>query len=390
LRPAAEGEVRSGHPWIFAESIREQNREGTPGELAVIFDKKDQFLAIGLYDPESPIRIRVLHRGKPANITPDWWRERLRDSLRFRAGLFDSETTGGRWVNGESDFFPALVLDRYGDALVLKLYSAIWFNRLEEIISLIREELSPATLILRLSRNIMRQASERGLKNGQALAGSAPDGPVQFLETGLRFEADVLLGQKTGFFLDQRENRRRVESLAAGKHVLNGFSFSGGFSLYAARGGARSVTDLDISGHALESARRNFALNAQLVARSEHHLLQTDVFQWLEQARREKFDLVILDPPSLAKRQADRPAALKAYSSLARAGFDRTASGGITVCCSCSGHVRAEEFFQLVTQTARETRREFRVLQETREPADHHAAFPEAEYLKAIFIELDT
>jgi 23S rRNA (cytosine1962-C5)-methyltransferase len=386
LRPAAEAQVRSGHPWIFAESIREQNREAEPGELAVVFDRKDQFLAIGLYDPNSPIRVRVVHQGQPVNINTDWWRERLRDSLRLRAPVFDTQTTGGRWVNGESDRFPALVLDRYHDTLVLKLYSSIWFGRLDEIVSLIRQELSAKVIVLRLSRNIATEAKRHRLEDGMALIGAAPNEPIQFLETGLTFEADVVRGQKTGFFLDQRENRRTVESLARGRKVLNAFSFSGGFSLYAARGGATSVTDVDISAHALESSKRNYSLNAKAVGGCDHKLVQADVFEWLGQQRPNSYDLVILDPPSLAKRQADRSGALKAYASIAQTGFALTRSGGVAVCCSCSGHVSARDFFETVNQAAVRTGRKFKRLKEMHEPIDHHASFPEAAYLKSIYI----
>ncbi len=387
MRPAAETQVRSGHPWVFAESIRDQNREGEAGELVVIFDRKDAFLAVGLYDPASPIRVRVIHRGKPANIDGDWWRATLRAALQKRAGLFDTGTNGGRWINGESDMFPGLVLDRYAETLVVKLYSAIWFHRIAEIVSLVREELAPANLVLRLSRNIMEAARRLALEEGSALVGAVPGEPVQFLESGLTFEADVVRGQKTGFFLDQRENRRRVETLARGKRVLNAFSFSGGFSLYAARGGAKSVTDVDISEHALKSSLRNFSLNTDAVAQCEHTFVQADVFRWLLESGRKQYDLVILDPPSLAKRQADKPAGLKAYAVLAEAGFALTTTPGVTICCSCSAHICAEEFFETVSSASARTGRKFQIPKKTREPLDHLATFAEAEYLKAIYFE---
>ena len=324
-------------------------------------------------------------------INFDWWRARLRDAIARRDGLFDAKTTGGRWINGESDLFPALVLDRYAGTLVLKLYSGLWFGRVEEVVRLIQEELSPERLVLRLSRNIQGEAAKFKLSDGQMLIGAADPAIVEFLETGLRFEADVLHGQKTGSFLDQRENRRRVESLARGEHVLNAFSFSGGFSLYAARGGARSVTDVDISAHALESSRRNFALNREAVSGVEHRFVQADVFEWLNtsHSRQQSYGLVILDPPSLARRQADRATAIKAYANLAGAGATLTRRGGLLLCCSCSAHVRPEEFEESVTNALRRIGRPFQVLQSTREPVDHHAAFPEAEYLKAIYLRLD-
>src|SRR6266545_379179 len=266
----AESIVRSRHPWLFADSIREQNRAGAMGELAVVYDRQDRFLAIGLYDPDSPIRVRMLHAGQPVTIDPAWWRERFRTALARRDGLLDERTNAARLIHGESDGWPGLVLDRYDATLVLKLYTAAWLPRLDEVIALIRQELNPANLVLRLSRNIQDVARTRFRREEGWLAfggegsGEQPK-PVSdlviFQESGLRFEADVVKGQKTGFFLDQRENRRRVETFAAGREVLNAFSFSGGFSLYAARGGATSVTDLDISEHALLNAKRNFALN---------------------------------------------------------------------------------------------------------------------------------
>lgn len=389
LRPAAEARVRSGHPWIFADSVREQSREGAVGELAVIFDRNNEFLAIGLYDPGSPIRARVLHSGKPAQINADWWRARLDQARSRRADILDAQTNGARWINGESDAFPGLVLDQYAGTLVLKLYTAAWFSRLDEIAGFIRDAFAPERLVLRLSRNIQVVAKRLGLADGGVLFGSEPDGPVLFLESGLRFEADVIKGQKTGFFLDQRENRRMVGELSAGKEVLNAFSFSGGFSVYAARGGARRVTDIDISAHALDSARRNFALNAGAVSGCAHHLVQADVFEWLQEPRPEKFDVIVLDPPALAKREADRAASLNAYSRLAESGVRLARPNGLVVCCSCSARVRAEEFFETVQRSARQTGRKVSVLRTTREPADHHAAFPEAEYLKAIYLRVD-
>ena len=196
-------------------------------------------------------------------------------------------------------------------------------------------------MVLRLSRNIEALAAEAGLQDGQTLVGTPPDGPVLFRELGLTFEADTVRGQKTGFFLDQRENRRRVRGLAQGR-VLNAFSFSGGFSLYAAEGGAAEVVSLDSSRHALESSQRNFALNPALTA--PHRPVQADVFEWLGEQPAASFDLVILDPPSLARREAERAGALRAYGWLAEDGIRLLARGGVLLGASCSAHVSAEEF----------------------------------------------
>lgn len=385
VKPVAEGIIRSGHPWVYSDSIRRQNREGEPGELAVIYDRNDRFLAVGFYDPASPLRVRIVHSGNAVAIDATFWGERLRTALTRRDGLADAATTGLRLVNGESDGFPGLVLDRYDTTLVLKLYAAAWLTRLPLIRDLILAELRPERLVLRLSRNLEGTES---LHDGAMLHGSEPDGPVVFLESGLRFEADVLRGQKTGFFLDQRENRRRVESLARGGDVLNAFSFSGGFSLYAARGGAKSVTDLDLSRHALDSADRNFALNRDdpHIAACRHESVQADAFAWLEQARPASFDLVVVDPPSLAKRESERARAIRAYQTLNTSAIRLLRQQGTLVAASCSAHVSEDEFIGAVKAAASRSGRRFEILATTGHAPDHHASFPEARYLKAVYL----
>jgi 23S rRNA (cytosine1962-C5)-methyltransferase len=391
ITAAAENHIRSGHPWVFADSVREQNRDAKPGELAVIFDRKDKFLAAGLFDPDSPIRVRVLHAGKPQALDVAWWTARLDAAVCRRDGLFEARTTGYRLINGESDGWPGLVLDRYGATFVLKLYTAAWLPRLNEIVVLIRERLLPERIVLRLSRNIQRTAESfgRGRHDGEILCGPELTESVVFLENGIRFGADVLRGQKTGFFLDQRENRREAGELARGREMLNAFSFSGGFSLYAARGGAKSVTDLDLSPHALAAAQRNFQLNSAdpAIAGCSHECVQADAFDWLAGGDARRFGLIVLDPPSLAKREAERAGAIRAYTRLAESGIRRLAPDGLLLACSCSAHVSAEEFFGAVRQAAVNSGRRFVELKTTRHAPDHPATFKEADYLKGIFLK---
>ena len=382
VSPAAEKQVRAGHPWIYDGSIREQNREGEAGELAVIYDRNDRFLAIGFYDPKSPLRVRVIHRGKPQPIDKEWWRKQLKAALEKRHDLFDQHTNAYRCVHGESDGFPGLVLDRYANVAVLKLYTSSWLPRLGEIKELITEQLRPDSIVLRLSRNLQPSTT---FLDAETIFGRTVKEPVLFQESGLDFEADVVRGQKTGFFLDQRENRRTVGDLASGREMLNGFSFSGAFSVYAARGGATKVTDLDISAHAIESARRNWQLNP---TKGTHETIQADAFDWLAETDR-KFDLIILDPPSLAKREQERTAAIGAYVKLAALGITRLRRRGILVACSCSAHVSAQEFFAAAKKAAQASKRTFKVLQTTGHPPDHPATFAEAEYLKAIYVQFE-
>jgi 23S rRNA (cytosine1962-C5)-methyltransferase len=394
LKQSAEGIIRRGHPWIFAESIRDQSRPGATGDLAVIYDRRDRFLAAGLFDAESPLRVRVAQLGRPATIDPAFWSARIQTACDRRADLFGRDTTGYRLINGESDGVPGLVLDRYEELLVLKLYTAVWFPHLETVLTSLEHAFPRAPVVLRLARNLETVARERfQLADGQTLhpadvSSEAPPDRVVFRENGLRFWADVRHGQKTGFFLDQRENRARIEKLATGKSVLNCFSFSGGFSLYAARGGARSVTDVDISQHALRSARDNFELNRNDARINEvrHETVSANVFDWLDGGR-DRFDLIIIDPPSLAKKAADRESALRAYRQLFASGIRRLAPRGLLLAASCSAHVRPEAFFELVTEVAARSGRALQKIDQTTHAADHPATFAEAKYLKAMFLE---
>ena len=391
VTPAAEQAVRQGHPWIYGDKVREQNRPGENGEITVLYDRQDRFLGLGLYDRESAIRLRMIHVGRPITLDEAWWRGHLLATLAKRQHLFGPETTGYRLINGENDGWPALVLDQFGDTLVLKIYAALWLPHLPEIESLLREILSPRAIVLRLSRNLISRAL-RDYQIEEGFLGPPGDDTVVFLENGLRFESDVRFGQKTGFFLDQRENRLRVESLAKDKNVLNAFSYSGGFSLYAARGGASSVTDLDISPYALDSAQRNFALNADdpVIADARHVGIQADAFDWLADATRPggpRFGLIITDPPSLAKREPERAGGIDAYHRLALNAIKLLTPYGTLMAASCSAHVSPSEFFKAIENAATTTLgRAWEILWTAGHAADHPATYREGEYLKAIAI----
>lgn len=389
LTKSAELAIRKGHPWVFADRIKQQNRPGECGEIAVVYDADNNFLAVGLYDPQSIIALRILHVGQPLTLDEAWWAAHLERSLERRATAFGLETDGYRCINGESDGWPGLVLDRYAGHYVLKLYSAAWLPWLPQLIALLEARLQPESLTLRLSRNAQAVASQRFSRKEGPLLGTPPT-PAIFSENGLRFEADVLQGQKTGFFLDQRENRQRVGQLAAGREVLNAFSFSGGFSLYAARGGATRVTDLDISQHALDSAQRNFALNRRLpqLASVPHASICADAFEWMEKGPRRSFDLIICDPPSLAPREDQRADASIAYQRLNANALSRLKRRGILVAASCSAHVSSEEFFTAVRRAVHQQGLRTTELWLSGHALDHPATIPEARYLKCIALQL--
>jgi 23S rRNA (cytosine1962-C5)-methyltransferase len=390
LFPAAERAIRSGHPWLFENGIKQQSANGRSGDLAVIFDRKRRFLAIGLYDPASPIRVRILAQGKPVTIDANWFLGKLQTAVSLRAPLLQTKTTGYRLVHGENDGLPGLIIDRYDSTFVLKLYTAAWMPYLPQILRGLVTISQPERIVLRLSRFVQRQTdSLYGFSEGQLLLGEPFAGTVRFLENGLTFEADVVKGQKTGFFLDQRDNRAKVEQLAVGKRVLNVFAYTGGFSLYAARGGAKELVSLDISKPALADAARNFALNQanKRVAAARHELLAGDAFVEMERlaANGRSFNMVIIDPPAFAKRKDEVEGAMVAYGRLLRLGLRLLEPNGVLVMASCSSRINGGQFFGLVHRVAREVKRPLREIERTGHALDHPISFPEGAYLKCLF-----
>jgi len=389
VSPAAERALRQRHPWLFTDSIEHQSHQGQPGDLAVIFDRQRKFLAIGLYDPTSVIRVRILQHGKPAQINQAWFHKKIDSAGQIREALTEG-TTGYRLIHGENDGLPGLVVDRYAQSLVIKVYTLAWIHHLSDLLPPLLDLKNPARVILRLGRDAARHLQHLyGLENGSTLIGTPPKEPVLFLENGITFEADLLNGQKTGFFLDQRENRARVEKISQGKRVLNVFAYTGGFSLYAARGGASEVISIDASQPALKAAERNFDHN-QLNARisdCKHEIIAGDAFDILQNfgEAKQKFDLVIIDPPSFAKNQSEVEKALAAYQRLTRLGLAVMNSAGILVQASCSSRVEPELFFGAIHQAASQVGRQLTEIERTGHALDHPVGFPEGKYLKCLF-----
>lgn len=387
-QPAAKA-IKAGHPWLFDQGIEKLSHPGRAGDLAVLFDHYRRFVGIGLYDPHSPIRVKVLHHGQPAEINQAWFETKIAQAINLRRPLLDSPRTNGyRLIHGENDGLPGLVLDRYAQTGVLKLYSPIWLPYLSILLPAVLQNLPLEQLVLRLSRTTQHEQLF-GLADGQVLFGPPVTAEIVFQENGLVFLADVLQGHKTGFFLDQRENRARVGELAAGQDVLDVFAYNGGFSLYSARGGARSITSLDISQPALRTITTHFKLNDHLpaVAATPHHLLAGDAFELLAQLAQQKklYDLVVIDPPSFAKSQAEIERAFFSYGRLAELGLGVLQPGGLLVMSSCSSRVTADQFFNLVQRTAAAVERPLREVQHTLHPLDHPVTFPEGAYLKCLF-----
>ncbi len=385
-----QNKIRKGFPWVYYYQLSNRKISGKAGDLGVIYDSGNRFLAVGLFDPFSDIRLRILQTRNPLEIDENFFRERLQQAGEKRSSLDSQETTALRMVNGESDGFPGMVVDRYNNTLVVKVYTSAWFPYLKMLVDLLGEMTGAGRVLLQLSRHVQR-VSESGYRNNQVLFGPGLEGPVRFRENGLSFEADLLHGQKTGFFLDQRENRQKVREWAEGRSVLNVFSYTGAFSIYALAGGARSVLEIDINAQAQTAALKNWQLNFGSDGNQKDRLRQIkgDAFEQLASLNRqgEQFDLVILDPPAFASRKQNKQNALQAYLRLAKAGAQCTREGGLLLAASCSSQVRADEFYRAVDLGIRATGRSYQKILKTGHPLDHPVTFKEGAYLKAIYCQ---
>lgn len=370
---------------------------GEAGDTAVIFDNKKQYLSIGLYDPFSPIKVRVMQHNERCSIDGDFFSERMRTSIAARdvEGVVPPETNGFRLINGENDGMPGLVADRYDDTVVVKIYTSVWLPWMEVVQKTIIETCEPKRIVLLMSRQLQKVPEHvlGGLFHGKILHGPPLEGQIVFEECGIRFECDPINGQKTGFFLDQRDNRMRVEGMSKGARVLNVFSYTGGFSLYAARGGATQVTSVDISGPAMQAAERNFDLNRgkySSVRQCRHTPVAQDAFEYMREAARsgEVFDVVIVDPPSMANKAALREVAIKRYNELASLAVKLVKRGGTVVLASCSSRVSDQQFFDACTEGAQRGGRPLRGAVRTGHAADHPVRFDEGSYLKCMFAEV--
>ncbi|MGY3794337.1 class I SAM-dependent rRNA methyltransferase [Aquimarina sp. 433] len=382
LKPSAEKMVRKEHPWIFENSIAKQSNKGNAGDLAIIYDnKKNKILAIGLYDPYSPIRIKLIQFKKAAQINNDWFATRIQEAYQLRKPLLETDTNSYRLLFGENDRMPGFIADVYDEVLVIKLYSHIWFPYLNWIVPHLIEVSNCNTVVLRLSRSLQTTGNTFGVSDGDVIYGALKDEVVIFREHGVLFSANVIKGHKTGYFLDHRHNRKRVGELANNKTVLDVFSYAGGFSIHALAGSAKEVTSLDISKHALEMAKENAQLNTHS---GTHNIMVADAFEGLQQLidDKQRFDIVVIDPPSFAKRESEIDGAKNSYARLARLGARLVVNKGILVLASCSSRVQSDVFFSICEEHIINAGRSFTVLEKTFHDVDHPIAFKEGAYLK--------
>ena len=385
LKPGREKSLRLRHPWVFSGAIA--SVEGDPAAGATVELRADDGarLAVAAWSPHSQIRARVWSF-EPATIDAAFFDERVKRAIAARLPMLDEQHTGCRLLHGESDGLPGVVADRYGDVVVLQLLSAGAEAWRSEIVAALATHAGASCIVERSDAEV--RALE-GLDPRVGVAHGTLPNEIVLREAGLAYGVDVMHGQKTGFYLDQRDNRRLAGAHARGRSVLNAFCYSGGFTLAALAAGATDVTSIDSSRDALELARANLARNAALDG-SRAQWTEADVFAELRRLRdaARSFDLVILDPPKFAPTAQHAPRAARAYKDINLWALRLLRPGGLLLTFSCSGGVSADLFQKIVGGAALDAKSEASIIGRLCASADHPVAlaFPEGDYLKGLLI----
>ncbi len=369
-----------GHPWVYANGIDRVEGKAAPGDTVSLCDHDGRLIGRGFYNPRSQIPVRlVTRRDEPVDAAFFRGRVAAALALRARLGLPSARTTAYRVVNSEGDDLPGLVVDAYGDAAVVQLTTLGMALRRAAVFDAIEAELGAKTVFETAAASY---AELEGFQAVSRVARGTSRATVACLEDGLRLEVEPLSGQKTGMFVDQRENRIRVGQLARGARVLDCYAYAGGFSLQAARGGATTVTAVDSSARAITRIEAHAAANDVKVG-----AVEADVFRFLETATPRAYDLVIIDPPKFARARKDLDAARKGYERLNALALGTVAPGGFLVTCSCSQNVDLVEFERILAAGAKLAARQVRIIEQHGAGPDHPlpAGFAEGQYLKVIF-----
>ncbi|MBI2876505.1 MAG: class I SAM-dependent rRNA methyltransferase [Candidatus Tectomicrobia bacterium] len=385
LKAGHDRRARAGHPWIFSNEIQEESfKTCAPGEPVEVEDAQGRFLGRGYFNPHSLIAIRLLTR-QPEEIDADFFRHRILEAWRYRQRIYPGQTAL-RLIYSESDGLPGLIVDRYGDCLSVQLLTLGMEQQREPILSALAEIVHPRAIVLRNDAPIRRL---EGLALEKGVAAGTLEGPVTLEEGGVSLGVDLLEGQKTGFFFDQRENRLRMRRYVAGARILDGFCYTGAWALQALQGGAAEVVGIDASARALAWAEENGRRNGRS---ARCRFQRADLFEALKVRVEagERFDGVILDPPALAESRKSLPTALKGYEKINFYAMRLLGAEGFLFTCSCSYHLTREMFVGVIVRAARKARKSVRIMEYGQQAPDHPIlpTVPETEYLKCLFLEV--
>ncbi|GAB1464135.1 class I SAM-dependent rRNA methyltransferase [Pedobacter sp.] len=389
LKKGKEKAVYQRHPWVFSGALDKVKGKPENGDVVRLIDANGDFLAYGYYNDQSRVAVRLIEWNEETTIDEAWYEQKIKTAIAGRAHLLaDKETTACRLVFSEADFLPGLIVDRYADFLSLQILSSGIEQAKDIIIRILVKLLQPKGIFDRsdaTARTHEGITAENGL-----LWGETPAEFIEVKENGIKYHINIAEGQKSGFYCDQRDNRKILASYTKGKSVLDCFSYSGGFSLNAFAHGAAAVTSVDSSALAIETLKQNIALNK--FAADKHTAIQSDVNKQLRQFGDEgkKFDVVVLDPPKYAPSRSALDRAARAYKDLNRRGLLLLESGGLLATFSCSGAVDIETFKQIIAWAALDAGKEVQIIKQFCQPEDHpvRLSFPEGEYLKGLLVRV--
>lgn len=392
LHRGREKRPLSGHPWIYQGEIEGIKGDPKPGEIARVQDFRGRFIGMGYINPNSQIAVRLLTWQEEA-LDEAFFRKRILQAIEHRKKLaleggkrLVARTTAMRLIYGEGDFLPGLIVDRYGEILVLQILTAGMERMKEILVALLIELLNPQGIY---QRNDPPSRLLEGLDQRKGILYGQVEPLVQIEEGGIRFWVDIVAGQKTGFFLDQRENRLAVRGYAEGREVLDGFCYSGGFGLHALTAGATSLIGIDISPEAVALAQKNAELNGLSDRCVFKEVNAFDELRALERAGR-RFDLIVLDPPAFTKGKESVASALRGYKEINLRAMKLLREGGILVTCSCSYHLDVETFLGMLQAAALDVKRRLRLLELRYQAKDHPILMgvKETQYLKCAILEV--
>ena len=386
LKKGKEKAVKQLHPWVFSGAV--DNIKGKPenGEIVTVTDNQGDFLAYGFYNNQSRVAVRLLEWDQQTEINEEWWRLRIGKAIQAREQLaLDENTNTYRLIFSEADFLPGLIVDRFADYLSLQILTSGMERNKAIVLDILQELLDPVGIF---DRSDASARSHEGMEpsSGGILSGMEPPEYVRVKENGVLYDVNISTGQKSGFYCDQRDNRRIVAEHSAGKRILDCFSYSGGFSLNALKHNAAEVISVDSSAPALETLKRNIEINN--FQNAAHRLIQSDVNKQLRAFREsgEKFDVIVLDPPKYAPSRSALNKASRAYKDLNRQAMLLLNEGGLLATFSCSGAIDILTFKQILAWAALDAGKEVQFIYQFTQPEDHpiRSSFPEGEYLKGL------
>ncbi len=385
LKPEKDKPIRGFHPWIFSGAIDQLDDNYKTGDLTKVYSDKEEFLGIGYLNPRSQIAVRML-TFKDEEIDLQFFIGRMEQAKRLRDEFIQPNTNAYRLIHSEGDFLPGLIADRYGDYLVVQFLTAGMEALKQTILDALKYVFNPKGIYEHDDTDARRM---EGLEEStHVLSGEQPPDFVEISEYGHKFIVDIKLGQKTGFFLDQRESRRKIANHSKDKRVLNCFAYTGGFSVYAAKAGAKSVTSVEVQERAVNNMKTNFELNG--LSGSQYEFVCEDVFDYLR-SEKQIYDLIILDPPAFCKHKNQVQQAARGYKDINLYAMKRISSGGILFTSSCSTFIDPDLFQKIIFGAAKDASRNVQIIEKTSHSFDHpiNIYHPEGEYLKGFFLKVN-